>query len=527
MLVYVNNFNCIGDNSFNRIIDSISGWLNRVAEVKLTREQLLTPNNIKIGNSFIRTYSANKIEPEVYSVMYTHPDNNVTGRQWITEIGIRKEKTNTFISVLLEISDVSTLIYSRPITTRPSIVRYLKYNCTFDSDVVGQKVEHITNTVGDYRYLSHEIHRDTRKYPIIFISKDKLFPVKPESLQDQLFGMAQVVATEGDIDSWEMERILGRKLSSWGGAINIIYPTNSNGQVPNNLILPDKIKEIEANGLGKIQNYILSIITHSQNGYNKKKHISPTLTRAKRQKDDNDIFRKRISEINTDTQYSELLDEAINELDAIKKSMDDMEISYMEKVEDSERRCEDVTLEKDKVQAELDRVSFAFDNINKGEINSFQDVDAIIGCISDKLTPTNVLKLLELLLPNNLVILKSAYTSAGKSTKFKHNGRLLFLLYQLCTSYLKEFIKNGDSYAKQILGNAYSANESETVENSPILSAMREFEYNNSKIKMFKHVGIGVARNKSETIRIHFYIDQEEEKVIIGYCGEHLAVQSS
>ena len=59
------------------------------------------------------------------------------------------------------------------------------------------------------------------------------------------------------------------------------------------------------------------------------------------------------------------------------------------------------------------------------------------------------------------------------------------------------------------------------------LSKMREFEYDGNKIKMFQHVGIGTARSKSETIRIHFFVDRKKRKIIIGYCGEHLDVKST
>ncbi|MBK4785373.1 MAG: hypothetical protein FT714_14905 [Pantoea sp. Pent] len=126
MLVYVNTFNCVGESSFFGVLRTICGWLNRVAQIKISPEDLLSRREWNVERSYVRTYTADRFDPKLYSVMYTHPDKNVSGRQWITEIGIRREGENTFVSVLLEISDVSTLVDSKPIATRPSLISYLK-----------------------------------------------------------------------------------------------------------------------------------------------------------------------------------------------------------------------------------------------------------------------------------------------------------------------------------------------------------------------------------------------------------------
>ncbi|MEC9717205.1 hypothetical protein RCT65_01775 [Escherichia coli] len=218
MLVYVNSFNCIGEDSFFSVVRSVCGWLNRVANIRLSTDELLSRRDWNLERAYVRTYTADRMEPKIYSIMYTHPDRNVSGRQWITEIGIRREKGSTFISILLEISDVSTMVDAKPIATRPSLVSYLKRNCVFDLDVIGQKVDYIKSQYGDFQYLMHEISRDDRTYPLVFISEgNDGFPVIPEKLQEQLIGLAQVVATSGKMDSWEMERLLGRHYSSWGG----------------------------------------------------------------------------------------------------------------------------------------------------------------------------------------------------------------------------------------------------------------------------------------------------------------------
>lgn len=533
MLVYVNSFNCIGDSSFFDVSRSVSGWIKKVSGMQISTDDLFSRNDFNVDRSYVRTYTADKTEPKTYSIMYTHPDRDVGGRQWITEIGIEKRQESTFISILLEISDVSTMVDSKPIATRPSLVSFLKRNCNFDLDVVGQKVIYIQNEYGDYQYLMHEINRDDRRYPLVFISSDdNKFPTNAIKLQEQLLGLAQVVCTDGEIDSWEMERLLGRRHSSWGGAINVIYPVNVSGKITglagNKLLLPEILENIQASGV-PINNYLLSLITHSSNGFKKRAHISPVTTRSKRLYDDNAAFKERIRNSLTKDDSEELLNEALKELDEMKASQDEKELLYLEQIEMAEGKLNDAYQENIKLETELERIKFDADvlNSNAQADNVDIDIDKLFPLISNKLTPHSVLTVLEMLLPNNVVILKSAYSSAKVSSKFKYGQKLVFLLYKLCTEYLSVYIERGDNEAKSILGGAYSANESESVERSKVLSELRVFEYNNEKIKMFKHVKIGVAHNKTETIRVHFHIDSEARKIVIGYCGEHLPVQST
>ncbi|MFB1118872.1 hypothetical protein RF240_21595, partial [Dickeya dadantii] len=340
--------------------------------------------------------------------------------------------------------------------------------------------------------------------------------------------LAQVVSTEGDIDSWEMERLLGRRYSSWDGAINIIYPVNTSGEAGTRLILPDQIETVLSKGI-PINNHILSIISHGTNGFKKKKHISPVITRAKRLADDNKEFKGRIKNSQSNSDSEELLNEALKELDEMKLSYDEKELFYLGQVEIAENSLDEESKKNIYLESEIGRLKFERNSLgsNAQTKNVDIDIDKLIPLVSNRLTPASVLSILEILLPNNVVVLKSAYTSARNSSGFKHGQRLLFLLYKLSTEYLSAFLEGGDNEAKSILGAAYSANESESVERSKQLSEMRIFEYEGKKIKMFKHVRVGVAHNKADTIRAHFDIDLENKKVVIGYCGEHLPVQST
>lgn len=85
----------------------------------------------------------------------------------------------------------------------------------------------------------------------------------------------------------------------------------------------------------------------------------------------------------------------------------------------------------------------------------------------------------------------------------------------------------GDVKARMVFSSEeYSANESETVENSPTLSAKHRFTYKGDSIDMFRHLKIGKVDNVAHTLRVHFAWIPTEKKIVIGHCGEHLPISS-
>ena len=138
-------------------------------------------------------------------------------------------------------------------------------------------------------------------------------------------------------------------------------------------------------------------------------------------------------------------------------------------------------------------------------------------------TPEQSLRYIALSRPDRVVVLDSAYKSAERSRAFIKKKRLLDLLKTLTGDYIDALIySGGDAEARRLFGKAYRANESHTTQGSPELMKMRTFTYEGVRLEMQKHLGIGVAHNDEETIRIYFHWDAKAQKVVIGYCGPHL-----
>ncbi|PSV58986.1 hypothetical protein [Photobacterium sp. GB-3] len=317
MLIYVNQFKLVGENSSQTAFRTVAGWLKNVTNRHFTVAELKSGDEFSIDRMKVRTYLAVDLHPYMYSVLFTHPDRETKGRQWITEIGIREEEGKTTVSILLETSDISTLVTEIPSTTKPRLVNFLQQNGELHNETVGLKLLSFSDTQESLKALSFEIERKERKHPLVLVSNLKASNkpvINPQKLQEQLLGLAQVVYSDEEINSWEMESTLGRKYSAWDGAVNIIYPSFNGKDCHTKLFSQANLNEVMASGVHALQ-YILSHITHTTNGFNKKKHFSPSAVRAKRQKDQRTLLKKRFEELSEDKEYQDLAEQAFAQLE--------------------------------------------------------------------------------------------------------------------------------------------------------------------------------------------------------------------
>lgn len=343
MLIYVNQFNLVEIDSDEVIFRTIAGWLKQVTNKHFSINELKSSDNYSIDRTRVRTYSALAYSPELYSVLLSHPDRENAGRQWITEIGIKKDEDGYTLSILLEVSDVSTQVRGVPSATRPGLIRFLMKNAKLSSDTVGLKVKRFNNSVNDFKSLSYEIERPERNYPIVLVSNRPEVGrayVDPVKLQEQLIGLAQVVYSGEEINSWDMEDCLSRRYSAWDGAINIIFPSYGRGVSRNRLLLSDSLESMLDDKIN-ISHEILSLVTHTTNGFKKRNHFSPTDVRAKRQKDQRVKLKAEFDVMESDGQFQALAEQAFQQLeeqdylfekerDSFRKTQDTLEIQVIE-----------------------------------------------------------------------------------------------------------------------------------------------------------------------------------------------------
>jgi len=410
MLVYVNNFHLKGNSALEKALQCICGWVKYKTNEKFTLDMLRSGNDYKYGSIRVSTFCATAKAPFMYAILLSHPDNDISGRFWDTEIGIAEDDGNVKLSILLKVNDISTQVRGEIVTTRPLLVKYLLQNSLIKDETIGLKVNTLKSTSHDLRGFNFEIFRPERNYPILLVSHNRKVHIK--RLQEQLIGLAQVVEISRDMDDGLMESELSRRYSAWDGAINIIYPINEADTPRNKLVLSETIDSWHSDKVN-ILHELLSLITHTTNGRNRKEHFSPTDVRAKRQKDQRVSLLQKISGMSEGGDYKPALDEALSELqifqevaneqiEHLRSNLSDTESMYYEaeaSKADLENKKIMLEAQLERLQEQLNKPSTSLPALTRGSESDLYDGE-IEGILID--------------------IIRPAYNSAKQHSRRKH-----------------------------------------------------------------------------------------------------------
>jgi len=143
------------------------------------------------------------------------------------------------------------------------------------------------------------------------------------------------------------------------------------------------------------------------------------------------------------------------------------------------------------------------------------------------LRPSEVLEFFAATVPDRVVILESAFSSAAAyKTSFDGTARMLDLMHKLVFSYLDALASGvADTQARTVFGTkAYSAKESDSTMSDSRMRAMREFRYEGEKRLFERHLKVSNGTGL-EGMRVYFEII--DSRVVIAYVGPHLEVVRS
>jgi hypothetical protein len=538
MLIYVNQLSIKGDDAEDQVLRTIAGWIQEKTSLKLSPDKLRSPQEYEVNRAHVRCFPASLRSPALYTFLFTHPDDTVRGRQWVTELAVLEKDDGVLFSVLLETSDVSTRVKDLPGASQPKVVRYLAENCQTTScrlapDTAGLMLRNLHASDADYRAWIAEVERIGREHPLVLVSAsfDTGSPlINASKMQEQLIGLAQVVVMDSDIDNWAMERAVGKSYCAWGGAINIIYPHLGRAKCSTDIIFAPEILDQKNRGIN-ISGEVLSRITHRTNGYHKRRHISPYDARAKRQRDSIADLLEKVRSNNVDTDYKSLFEIAAQELKDAEAVADERQRKFdldVQQIEFEKMELEDRVdeLEQSTRKLSADKKALNEQLLSAGKEFRVLDkfvVESIFEGLTDSPTPKIALILISSLFPDRVTVLDSAFESAKESDKFEQPNRLVGMLYRLANEYYDEMRAGGDVRARQVFSqNEYSATESDTTQGNKTCRESRTFPYNQRQIPMYRHLRIGVADDARKTIRVYFEWVSDDQRIIIGYCGPHL-----
>ena len=540
MLVYANWLRVQGADAESAVFKAVGGWLKEQMGFGLPPDQLRREGEYKGHRgehpSRLRIYSCYENDPALCAWVLKHAAEDVHGRQWIVEVGVKKSAGTLEVSCVVKTDEQSTLVTDTVSASQPRVVRYIvknvrsATNADFADAVPGEIVRTIGEDRDSYLAFAAEIGRADRDGAIVLVSstREGEYIVNPTQLQTALVGLANVVKVLPGSNTYDMTDVLGSSRSAWDGSVNVLSMPSMRGVVRYRYFLPDEIRAWgeEPQRISRL----LAWVTASTNMARLRRHVRPEGVALL-------AMRRRMEQLRaTSAQMNEReLRQALEEASEREAEQD----RYFDKIAEENANLEDelsnYKQDLEEAKSELGARLFELKSLKDGLFlagggsTSPVNPDELLEFAARKEEPSPLacIEIIEKCYGDRCIVLDSARNSARKMTRFIHGRDLLDLLRRLVTKYRDRLLEGGDSKARCVFGQSeYAAKESKSVMANKDMRRQRTFDYNGQQVPMFQHLKIGVAADQGRTIRVHFHWDADRQRIVIGYCGEHLSVSS-
>ena len=519
MLVYAVQLR-FADSELECALTAVASWLSGKTATPISTALLSATGERSFPDRSLITAAVDTTEiPNVYAIRYTHADARIKGRHWITEMGFRAApETPLHCTVSLRTDEESSRAAQATQVTRPGVVHQLLKSCRHVMDSCTGEVKNLPD---DAALAFRESILDGRRtYPFVLVSpaSSGKYLVNIERLSDLVVGLAEVVRIPAGSDTYKIEEIIGRQLSAYAGAVNIIRTRLATRQVivPNIRFLPDDLVETAFQGASP-ESDVFSGVLNITNRLQIREHISPEYVREETLR--RELLRRR-KELTLRSNDEELIELATDEISELTKKLaaaeeardhaEDQLVNAQLEYEDDLRR---LRFESEALKAQLESVSSS-----RGAGSDERLRRGVSALLAGRLTAAEALELLRAVYGDVVLVLDTAEKSAREWT----GGENLFVeLVKLVTEYRDELRRGrGDGEARQIFGkNKFAASESETTANNKRAIRARTFRYDGKDVYMPRHLKFGV---EEDALRVHFHWDAERELIVIGHCGRHL-----
>ena len=463
MIIYATNLQFKPTTGIEGVLNAVIPWLGKKTKSFLTASEFTSEGRKKFKNgATIEVYPSTDSFPQLLAIRLTHPDDTVSGRQWITELGIKHDNPSAEVqaTVLLRTSEISARVVAPIQATRPSFVETLIKNCNPSNKTLGLK-EKILDEKSAILFKT-SIHDQSRDYPFVIISPatDGTYLVDIQKLRSLLYGICELVVIPPTSNTYEIAEIIGKDNAAWRGAINLVMPRRRLGS----LVLSDTLRLMPdnlSNTQDVAESKVFLAITHRTNLPLSWRHISPELVRQQvlRREISKTLLKLKNNKECKDCDYVALLMGADQEIAENNKEAAGL-------VEDINNKAGIIR----GLEAKIDGLNAAL-NGKQSASNQVPTSEGIVllreairrreddcACVED------FLKIIGFLFSDRVTVLESAFSSAKKSKKFKYPKKVYELLWSLATDYwTKMQAGEGDNEARKVFGSSFAAQENETL----------------------------------------------------------------
>jgi len=492
-------------------------WLARTANVNL-------PPQAKAGEGFelsaegaTADISASRLDDangQIWAARATFTGDKSAPREWITDLFVesRRGDLTRFGAQLVcrHSEDDPGFEHSRP-----RIIREIIDSLSSEAD--DSQLENFFHEVrdSDVDHFTKLLLKPDRRLPIILVSVDDEggAQVDLDRLAKRISGTAHLRQIKSEA-SYELSRAVGKRMSAFNGAIRLYLPGID---LPNEDHLRHPIWFVPRSGFNpkaanEISNRVLPAAFRDVEGGTRFWRLG--------------LLRQAASRAAADAlgnDDSEKLQAEIQALEAAARNAEEEAQTAESLMNEQAARASEFEAQVGQLQQENYDLRQRIRGLESGRASAtlpLQEED-IRNLVEGEPTLETSLNIISNMFPERIVILQNAVESARDSLLFRYKKKAFELLWELATTY-HQALSSGesDNSARACFGACYAAKEKEAI--SKAGRDRRTFEYNGVQLEMMRHLKVGVADNKTDTLRVHFEWVASEGKIVIGHCGGHL-----
>lgn len=228
-LIYSNCLRLEPEDGFRKVVSEFAAWIEWKTNVFISPDVLICGHSEHSlpENGQLDTFVNDHAEGETTNLkaVYSHEDQKIPGRRWITEILITQKPGDHEVecTVNLRVSDTEPSDHG-PMSSRPRFIVNLMESCRPVGATPGLYTKPLTLATAD-KFLLDAVN-PFRKAPLVVISSNWSCdpPINAERLREKLVGLANVYQITEDTDTWDLSEVVGDAYAVYGEAIRIIWP---------------------------------------------------------------------------------------------------------------------------------------------------------------------------------------------------------------------------------------------------------------------------------------------------------------
>ena len=519
---------------WTQLIKGIRHWLsrNRNIPTPVKRESIFhgwffNGGEIRERGVWIITDRENghgdESRPEYWALRFEHPDDTYGFRRWRTDIGVHAQADGRFHMAVTVSHYLRDEFVGQPLEVPsprgPWLIRWLLehrnwqgYSGTLP---IGAAPFPVTETSA--KHLWESLTDSKRMAPVVLLMPDKdtgEILLDGSKLAESLAGTAAIYT--GDATAYRGMNRWPDEYQCYSGYVRIyqpgLNPTNSLDYQRHRYFKRAQIQEDPAD----IADIIIDSLArrtprHFLEAFKSIDDLIPIRRTFQLEK-----LRKEGA---STEELVQLLDENNKELEARVKSLEEDVEFWEEANAELQEELEEKQSFTDHLQRELNRIKQENRELRRR-------TDALASFATLPQTLPEVVERIAALHADRIVFTERALKSSENYSEFRDIERAWELLWSIPTIlhslYFDPSNQNVDIEREYEARTTFdfARTESRSTKRDSKAMAERLDEYKGKTIDITPHVGFG--NREPDLLRVHFYVDRDEEKIIIGHCGGHL-----